>query len=96
MEFRTSADHHSKLQNGRVSAPGAAEPAHILPYRRPAAVMVFPKTVEELKPLLQTASAHGITPYILGAGTNVLAPDEGLAGDRHLPEGRTDKHPSSG
>lgn len=40
--------------------------------------MVFPKTVEELKPLLQTASAHGITPYILGAGTNVLAPDEGL------------------
>ena len=44
----------------------------------PAAVMVFPKTVEELKPLLQTASAHGITPYILGAGTNVLAPDEGL------------------
>ena len=74
MEFRTSADHHSKLQNGRVSAPGAAEPAHI----GPAAVMVFPKTVEELKPLLQTASAHGITPYILGAGTNVLAPDEGL------------------
>ena len=44
----------------------------------PAAVMVFPKTVEELKPLLQTASAYGITPYILGAGTNVLAPDEGL------------------
>ena len=44
----------------------------------PAAVMVFPKTVKELKPLLQTASAHGITPYILGAGTNVLAPDEGL------------------
>lgn len=44
----------------------------------PAAVMVFPKTVEELKPLLQTASVHGITPYILGAGTNVLAPDEGL------------------
>ena len=44
----------------------------------PAAVMVFPQTVEELKPLLQTASAHGITPYILGAGTNVLAPDEGL------------------
>lgn len=43
-----------------------------------AAVMVFPKTVEELKPLLQTASTHGITPYILGAGTNVLAPDEGL------------------
>ena len=39
---------------------------------------MFPKTVEELKPLLQTASAHGITPYILGAGTNVLAPDEGL------------------
>ena len=44
----------------------------------PAAVMVFPKTVEELKQMLQTASAHGITPYILGAGTNVLAPDEGL------------------
>ena len=33
----------------------------------PAAVMAFPKTTEELT-----------QPYILGAGTNILAPDEGL------------------
>ena len=39
--------------------------------------MVFPKTVEELKPLLQTASAHGITPYIL-ARDKCAGPDEGL------------------
>ena len=57
--------------------PGAAEPDTSFRIGGPAAVMVFPKTVEELKPLLQTASAHGITPYILGAGTNVLAPNEG-------------------
>ena len=44
----------------------------------PAAVMAFPKTTEELKQLLQGAAAAGAQPYILGAGTNILAPDEGL------------------
>jgi len=40
--------------------------------------MAFPKTTEELKQLLQGAAAAGAQPYILGAGTNILAPDEGL------------------
>lgn len=44
----------------------------------PAAVMAFPKTTEELQQLLQGAAAAGAQPYILGAGTNILAPDEGL------------------
>ena len=44
----------------------------------PAAVMAFPKNMEELKQLLQGAAAAGTQPYILGAGTNILAPDEGL------------------
>ena len=44
----------------------------------PAAVMAFPKTTEELRLLLQGTAAAGTRPYILGAGTNILAPDEGL------------------
>ena len=43
-------------------------------------VMVFPKTQEELGRLLRDAKSYGITPRILGAGTNVLAPDEGIRG----------------
>ena len=46
----------------------------------PAEVMAFPKSAEELIKLLQFCKARGITPAILGAGTNVLAPDEGVAG----------------
>ena len=45
-----------------------------------AEVMAFPKNVEELSALLKVARELGITPAILGAGTNVLAPDEGLQG----------------
>lgn len=45
-----------------------------------AEVMAFPKTVEQLAKLLRFAQLLGITPRILGAGTNVLAPDEGLCG----------------
>jgi len=45
-----------------------------------AEVMVFPKTVEGLSLVLRSAKEWGITPRILGAGTNVLAPDEGLSG----------------
>lgn len=44
----------------------------------PAALMAFPKTPEELQTLLRSAAAEGVEPYLLGAGTNVLAPDAGL------------------
>ena len=44
----------------------------------PAAVFAQPASVEELAALLRLAKSCGIRPRILGAGTNVLAPDEGL------------------
>ncbi|MBR6826433.1 MAG: FAD-binding protein, partial [Oscillospiraceae bacterium] len=46
----------------------------------PAELMVFPRNAEQLSRLLQEAKAWGIVPKILGAGTNVLAPDEGVRG----------------
>lgn len=46
----------------------------------PAALMAFPKNEDELAALLRAASQCGVRPRILGAGTNVLAPDEGLDG----------------
>ena len=46
----------------------------------PAEVMAFPKTAQELSQVLKTAASLGTVPMILGAGTNVLAPDEGLRG----------------
>lgn len=46
----------------------------------PAALMAFPKNEDELAALLRAASQCGVKPRILGAGTNVLAPDEGLDG----------------
>ena len=46
----------------------------------PAEAMAFPHTVGELSDLLRTLSALGVRPALLGAGTNVLAPDEGLRG----------------
>ena len=46
----------------------------------PVEVMAFPKNAEELAKLLKTSHLLHITPAILGAGTNVLAPDEGLSG----------------
>ena len=46
----------------------------------PAALMAFPKNEDELVVLLRAASQCGVKPRILGAGTNVLAPDEGLDG----------------
>ncbi len=45
-----------------------------------AEVMAFPKTAEELSALLKKSALWGIKPAILGAGTNVLAPDGGLDG----------------
>ena len=46
----------------------------------PAELMVFPRRREELSAILRIAKELGIVPRILGAGTNVLAPDEGVRG----------------
>ena len=46
----------------------------------PAEVMAFPKTREELTNILKVSALLDCKPAILGAGTNVLAPDEGLPG----------------
>ena len=45
-----------------------------------AEVMAFPKSVEELAELLKTSALLDVKPAILGAGTNILAPDEGIRG----------------
>lgn len=45
-----------------------------------AEVMAFPKNKEELAKLVKQSALLDCTPAILGAGTNVLAPDEGLPG----------------
>ena len=46
----------------------------------PAEVMAFPKNSGELGQLLNKSVLLDCKPVILGAGTNVLAPDEGLDG----------------
>ena len=46
----------------------------------PAEIMVFPKNTEELSAVLKLSAGLDIKPAILGAGTNVLAPDEGVRG----------------
>lgn len=45
-----------------------------------AEVMAFPRSREELAQILKTSALLDCKPAILGAGTNVLAPDEGLNG----------------
>ena len=45
-----------------------------------AEVMVFPKNRDELSRTLKVSSLLDCKPAILGAGTNVLAPDEGING----------------
>ena len=45
-----------------------------------AEVMAFPKNTEELSQLLKTSALLDCKPAILGAGTNVLAPDGGISG----------------
>ena len=45
-----------------------------------AEVMAFPKTKEELSVIFKTSALLDTKPVILGAGTNVLAPDEGILG----------------
>lgn len=46
----------------------------------PAEVMAFPHSREELSQILKAAKILDHKPVILGAGTNVLAPDEGMQG----------------
>ena len=46
----------------------------------PAQVMAFPKDGEELSQCLKAAEKLNIRPRILGAGTNILAPDDGVEG----------------
>lgn len=46
----------------------------------PAEVMAFPKSVEELCYVLKQSALLDCKTAILGAGTNVLAPDEGVKG----------------
>ncbi len=46
----------------------------------PAEVMAFPKGREELAQLLKASALLDCKPAILGAGTNILAPDAGLPG----------------
>jgi len=46
----------------------------------PVEVIAFPKTIEELSKVLKVSTLLDCKPAILGAGTNILAPDEGLRG----------------
>ena len=46
----------------------------------PAEIMVFPQNAEELAKILQVSKMLDCKCAILGAGTNVLAPDAGLEG----------------
>ncbi len=46
----------------------------------PAALMAFPPAVDALAGLLRAVHALGLQKRVLGAGTNVLAPDEGVSG----------------
>ena len=44
----------------------------------PAACAAFPKSEEQLVSLLKLCAAESVEPVVLGAGTNVLAPDAGM------------------
>ena len=44
----------------------------------PAKCVAYPKTEEELSGLLKLCAENAVEPVILGAGTNVLAPDAGM------------------
>ncbi len=46
----------------------------------PAEVMAFPKSAKELSEILKVSKLLDCEPAILGAGTNILAPDEGMRG----------------
>ncbi len=44
----------------------------------PARLMAFPDSADMLSSLLKLCAEEGVVPAVLGAGTNVLAPDEGM------------------
>ena len=44
----------------------------------PVAVMVFPENVEQMQEIFKIGAQFHISPMILGAGSNILAPDQGL------------------
>ena len=44
----------------------------------PVAVMAFPENVEQMQEIFKIAAQFHISPMILGAGSNILAPDQGL------------------
>ena len=44
----------------------------------PAKRMAFPEKGEQLVLLLETARELGASPLVIGNGTNLLAPDEGM------------------
>lgn len=46
----------------------------------PAEIMAFPNCKEQLSELLKASALLDCKPVILGAGTNVLAPDSGISG----------------
>lgn len=46
----------------------------------PAEVFLQPQSAEELQAAVRLCAALGLRPVLLGAGTNVVAPDEGLRG----------------
>lgn len=46
----------------------------------PAEVMAFPSSPEQVRDVLIKSSLLDCKIYIIGAGTNILAPDEGLSG----------------
>ena len=46
----------------------------------PAEVMAFPENAEQLAEILKMSVLLDIKPAILGAGTNILAPDDGIRG----------------
>ena len=57
----------------------------------PARLFAMPKTVEQLAHLLQFAAQNGLKYAVIGNGSNLLAPDEGLfpqyAGGRYDMDG---------
>ena len=46
----------------------------------PAEVVAFPQNADQLAEILKVSALLDLKPAILGAGTNILAPDEGLRG----------------
>lgn len=81
MEFTALQQHVQRMLpdcNMRFFEPMAAHTS--LRIGGNAEIMAFPKDEKELSALLKLSALTDCKYYILGAGTNVLAPDEGLSG----------------